>query len=201
MVLVQLEIQKTVAERAVTKVNGQPTCNNPDLLDEELTAIAASIPTVLGGGLNGHAGMLLSDADYATIAPGTPFVPPANPGVYLIGVTAENCARMEAEHKEQIKVFETFTGVGMGLKDLILKAIDEDYLLEMKHKRPGFLNGTATQMLTHLRNRWGVIDFMDITALMAEWDAIWNVAEVLTIYFNPVEKAVKQLAKANITWD
>ncbi len=99
MVLVQLEIQKTVAEQAVTKVNGQPTCNDLDLLNEELTAIAAFIPTVLGGGLNGHAGMLLSNANYATIAPGTPFVLPANPGVYPIGVTAANCTRMEAEHK------------------------------------------------------------------------------------------------------
>jgi hypothetical protein len=80
---------------------------------------------VLGGGLNGHARMLLSNADYATIVLGTPFVPPANPGVYPIRVTAENCARMEAEHKEQIKVFKTFTGVEMGLKDLILKAIDK----------------------------------------------------------------------------
>jgi hypothetical protein len=112
--------KKTVTEQAVTKVNGQSTCKDLNLLNEKLTAIAASIPTVPGGGLNGHAGMLLSDANYATLAPGTPFVSPANPGVYSIGVTAANCARMEAEHKEQIKVFETFTGVGMGLKDLIL---------------------------------------------------------------------------------
>ncbi len=90
MVLVQSEIQKTVAERAVTKVNGQKTCNDLDLLDDELTAIAASIPMVLGGGLNGHAGIMLSDTNYATIAPGTPFVPPANPGFYPIGVTAAN---------------------------------------------------------------------------------------------------------------
>jgi hypothetical protein len=69
-------------------VNGQPTCNDLDLLDKELTAIAASITTVLGGGLNCHAGMLLSDANYATITPGTPFIPPANPGVYPIKVTA-----------------------------------------------------------------------------------------------------------------
>ncbi len=108
---------------------------------------------------------------------------------------------MEAEHKEQIKVFETFAGVRMGMKDLILKAIDEDYLLEIKHKRLGFLNTMATQMLTHLCNRWGVVDFEDITVLMAECDAPWNVAEVPTIYFNQVEKVMKQLAKANITWD
>jgi hypothetical protein len=100
MVLLQAEIQKTVVEQTVTKVNGQPTSNDLDLLEEELIAITAFIPMVLGGGLNGHAGMLLSNVDYATMAPGTPFVAPLNPGVYLIGVTAANCSHMEAEHKE-----------------------------------------------------------------------------------------------------
>jgi hypothetical protein len=145
--------------------------------------------------------MLLSNVDYATMAPGTPFVAPLNPGVYLIGVTAANCSRMEAKHKEQINQFHTFARVGMGLKDLILKAIDEDYLLEIKHECVAFLNMTAVQMLTHLCNHWEVVDFVDITALMSKCDAPWSMAEVPTIYFNQVEKAMKQLAKANITWD
>ena len=182
-------------------MNGQPTSHDVDLL-EELIAIAASIPTTLGGGLNGHAGMLLSDVDYATMAVGTPFVAPINPGVYpVLGVTAANRSRREAEHKEEVKQFHTYAGVGMGVKDLILKAIDEDYLLEIKHERVAFLNVTAVQMLTHLRQRWGSVDFVDITALMAECDAPWSVAEVPTIYFNHVEKAMKQLARANIHWD
>jgi hypothetical protein len=180
----QAEIQKTVAEQMVTKVNGQSTSNDLDLLEEELIAISASIPTVLGGGLNGHAGMLLSNVDYATMAPGTPFVAPLNPGVYPIKLTAANHSQMEAKHKEQINQFHTFAGVGMGLKDLILKAIDKDYLLEIKHERVAFLNMTAAQMFTHLRNRWGVVDFVDITALMSECNAPWSVAEVPTIYFN-----------------
>jgi hypothetical protein len=72
----------------------------------------------------------------------------------------------------------------MGLKDLILKAIDKDYLLEIKHECVAFLNMTAAQMLTHLGNCWGVVDFVDITALMSEYDAPWSMAEVPTIYFN-----------------
>jgi hypothetical protein len=50
MVLLQAEIQKTVTERTVTKVNGQPTSNNLDLLEEELIAIAASIQWYLEEG-------------------------------------------------------------------------------------------------------------------------------------------------------
>ena len=84
--------------------------------------------------MNGHAGMLLSKIDYATLAPDTHLVPPVNPGVYSIGVTAANCSQMKAMHKEQTKVFKTFAGVRMGLKDLILKAIDNNYLLETSFK-------------------------------------------------------------------
>jgi hypothetical protein len=72
MALLQLEVQKTVAIQTVTKVNGPPTSNDLDLLKEELIAIAASIPSVLRGGMNGHAGMLLSNIDYATMALGSP---------------------------------------------------------------------------------------------------------------------------------
>jgi hypothetical protein len=183
-VLLQSEVQKTVAERMVTKVNGPPTSNDLDLLKEELIAIFASIPSVLGGGMNSHAGMLLSYADYATMAPGTPFVAPVNPGVYPVGVTAATRSRMETKCKEQVKQFHTFVGVGMGLKEQILKAIDEDYLLEIKHKPVVFLNVTAVQMLTHLRNRRGVVDFVDIMTLIAEYDAPWSVDEVPTLYFN-----------------
>jgi hypothetical protein len=148
MVLLQSEVQKTVADQTVTKVNGPPTSNDLNLLKEKLIVIAASIPSVLGGEMNGHARTLLSDIDYATMAPGSPFVAPVNPGVYPVGVTAATRSRMEAEHKEQVNQFHTFVGVGVGLKDLVLKAIDKDYLLEIKHICMAFLNMTAAQMLT-----------------------------------------------------
>jgi hypothetical protein len=59
----------------------------------------------------------------------------------------------------------------------------------------------AVQMLTHLRNCWGVVDFVNITTLMVECNTPWSVDEVPTLYFNQVEKAMKQLAKANINWN
>ncbi len=89
----------------------------------------------------------------------------------------------------------------MGLKDLILKAIDKDFLLEIKQDCVAFLNKTAMQMMTHLRTCWGSVNFVDITMLMSECDAPWSIAEIPMIYFNRVEKAMKQLAWANIIWD
>ena len=56
-----------MAEREVLKVHGQPTNQDLDLLEDELLRIASSIYSELGGGANGHAGLLLSDVDYEAI--------------------------------------------------------------------------------------------------------------------------------------
>ena len=66
------ETRAAIAEFTVTKVHGQPTNQDIDLLDDELTAIASSFPTNLGGGLHRHAGLLKTVADYDLLMPGTP---------------------------------------------------------------------------------------------------------------------------------
>ncbi len=100
-----------------------------------------------------------------------------------------------------MKQFQTFVGVGLGSKDLIQKAIEDDYLLELKPERVAYLHVTPLQMVPHLRTRWGTVNYINITTLMEECDQPWSVAEVPTVYFNHVEKAVKQLACAGVTWD
>ena len=58
------ETRKSAAECTVTKIHGQPTNQDIDILDDELTAIASSFPSELGGRLHGHAGLVKNDADY-----------------------------------------------------------------------------------------------------------------------------------------
>jgi len=196
------ETRKLVAECTVTKIHGQPTNQDIDILDDELTAIASSFPSELGGGLHGHAGLVKNDADYEIFAPGTPFVVPANPGVYPLGnIPAAQRGQREAEHKALQTQFQTCIGASKGLKDLILQAVDEDFLLELRAEGIAYLNVTPLQMLTHLRDRWGTMDYVDITSLLAECDTPWNAAEVPTKYFNRTEKARRQLARANVQID
>ena len=196
------ETRKSVAECTVTKIHGQPTNQDIDILDDELTAIASSFPSELGGGLHGHAGLVKNDADYEIFAPGTPFVVPANPGVYPLGnIPAAQRGQREAEHKALQTQFQTCIGASKGLKDLILQAVDEDFLLELRAEGIAYLNVTPLQMLTHLRDRWGTMDYVDITSLLAECNTPWNAAEVPTKYFNRTEKARRQLARANVQID
>ena len=196
------ETRAAIAEFTVTKVLGQPTTQDIDLLEDKLTAIAASFPTSLGGGMHGHAGLLKTAPEYDQLAPGTPFIAPVNPGIYPAGnIPATQRGQCEAEHKELIKEFEKCMGASKGLKDLIMQAIDKDFLLELKVPGIAFLNVTPLQMLTHLKTRYGSMDYVDITALMADCDAPWDPTEVPTKHFNKVEKARRQLARANIQID
>ncbi len=86
-------------------------------------------------------------------------------------------------------------------KDIILKAVDSEYLPKLEDEILCFLNQTPTQMLTHLRNRGGALDFADTKTLLAEQDGEWDASKVPQLYFNRVEKAIQGLTRAGIDSD
>ena len=81
--------------------------------------------------------MIVDQAKYLLMT-GTSFDNPQNPGVYpanRAGNAANGIrARKEALHKELVREYEIYCGVDQALKDIILKAVNNDYLLEIKDK-------------------------------------------------------------------
>jgi hypothetical protein len=77
------------------------------------------------------------------------------------------------------------------------------YLIKIEHETLGFLNKTPRQMLKHLLDRGGALDFADTNKnnLLAKRDGEWNVNENPQIYFNRLEKAMKSLAQNGINSD
>ena len=73
-------------KETVTKIFGQPKDADLTTLEKELIAIAASIPTTLGGGNLGHAGIIVEPDKYLIMTGGISFEPPGNPGVYPAGL-------------------------------------------------------------------------------------------------------------------
>ena len=115
-------------------------------MEKELTAIAATTPTSLGGGNHGHAGIIVEDAKYTTMTGGNTCVNPPNPGLYPItaaNVAAGTRAREEAIHKGLVREYDIFCRVEAGLKDIILGAVDNDYVLEIENEILRFLNQTV----------------------------------------------------------
>jgi hypothetical protein len=143
-------------------------------LEKELISISASIPSRLGGGNHGHAGIIVKVAKYLAMA-GVTLTDPTHPRVYLAGLAvnaaAGTQAREEAKHKECLAQFEIFKGVKQALKDIILEGVEHDYLLEIKDETLGFLNQMPRQIINHLKLRGGALDFADTKTLLAERDA------------------------------
>ena len=202
---IRTDIRDEIRKATVTKIHGQPTSHDLTNLEKEIISILANIPTTLGGGNHGHVGVIMDQVDYNTMTTGIDFVNPVNPGIYPAGLAlnaaAGTRAREEAIHKELIAQFETFEGVKLGTKDLILEAVDNEYLSEIEHDTLGFLNQTPRQMIEHLLTRGGALDFADTKDLLSERDGEWNVTENPQIYFNRVEKAIKGLIRNGINSD
>ena len=202
---VRAEIREEIRKETVTKIHGQPTNQDLTILEKELIAILANIPTTLGGGNHGHAGIIIETEKYLQLTGGITFDIPVNPGIYPTNVAGNAPtgmrARAEAEHKEAVKEYETLQGVMQATKDIILDAVDPEYLLEIEDEILGFLNQTPKDILNHLKSRGGALDFADTKTLLAERDGEWDASEIPQIYFNRVEKAIQGLTRAGITSD
>ncbi len=92
------------------------------------------------------------------------------------------------EHKEFVREYKTFQGVIQATKDISLKAVDDKYLLEIEEKKFRFLHQTPNDILTHLQNQGGALNFADTKTLLAERDGEWDASEESQIYFNRVKK-------------
>jgi hypothetical protein len=202
---IRVEIRDKLNKETVFKIHGQPTSHNLAILEKKNIAILANIPMVLGGGKDGHAGIIMEPAMYSLMTGGTAFVVPVNPGIYPAGSTVNAApgtrARPEAEHKELINQFEANEGIKQGTKDIILQAVDNEYLSEIKHETLGYQNQTPRQMLDHLLNKGGMLDFANMKILLAVRGGEWNVNKTPQLYFNRVEKAIKELTRCGILSD
>ncbi len=151
---IRADTRDELKKETVTKIHGQPVSNNLMNLEKELIAILTALPTALGGGNHGHAGMIMETVAYTTMTGRTGFINPTNPGIYPVGLAINALAgiraRAEAEHKELINQYEMYEGVRQGTKDLILKAVDNEYLIEIQHEALGCLNLSPKEMLDHL---------------------------------------------------
>ena len=57
----QEDIEAKLAEKAVTKIHGQPSDREITRLKRELTKMTANIATGLGGGKHGHVGIIIEE--------------------------------------------------------------------------------------------------------------------------------------------
>ena len=97
--------------KILSKIEGEPTFTTLHSLLQLLKENACSVQCTLGGGMHGYVGMLVSDASYAVLTPGTPFISPVHPGSLtpIAGVTQFQIALQKSQHEESIRIFRDYS--------------------------------------------------------------------------------------------
>ena len=137
------DVEASLKDCKLTKIKGQPCDDDLNKLERELSKIAASIPTMNGGGMHGHIGMIIDDTEYNTFSQGgAQLLRPTNPSAYpsVVNNDAVICECQVAEHKAELAGFETYLGVENAIRKLIEETINKEWLEALKDKRRGLTN-------------------------------------------------------------
>ena len=102
----------------LTKVHGELDYPILKVLEKEVAANTTSIKSDLGGGQNGHLGLIKSPAAYTNVCT-TPYVQHINLGLLSISVVSSQHASpcMLLDHKKQKRLFREMITIKKSLKN------------------------------------------------------------------------------------
>ena len=131
----------------------------------DLRANALSVHSNLGGGNDGHLGLLMTPAQYAIESP-TPYQRPAHPGALVIPpATARHLAdQMERDYKEELRVFHEVRGVEKALTQQVVSAVEDKYLLAFKNRQTRQFNRNVLQIFTHLQTNYSKFSLAQLSS-------------------------------------
>jgi hypothetical protein len=170
-------IYTTFNDKAI-KIVGTPNIETLRALRNQLKSNAANLQSNLGGGNHGDLGLILSDLAYAIIAPGTPYVRPANPGQIPNfpdnGGTAAQIAAIERVHRVECFEFNRYKNVEAALKRFLLHSIDDIYVHALYQLHVGYANRTTRELLDHLFTSYGRVHPDDLVANTKAMQKPWD---------------------------
>ena len=155
----------------LTKIAGDPTYTSLAKLERECKANAKSVRSDLGGGAQGHLGLVSTATAYERIAPGTPFVRPSLPILPTIeGTTAVINAARQA-YDEQIKAFNDCNIIERTIVQQINTALDNDVLADLIDDATGLLVGTIPEIMGELYDTYGTVTPQSLTAAKSKLES------------------------------
>ena len=173
----------------LTKIYGEPTYEGLKILVNELKSNAQAVNCPMGGGLHGYLGLVLSPRQYATVS-NVPFIRPVPPGPLVIPpVTLPNVAiALQAQHAEQMRLFQECNGVEKALKQQLVEAIDGSFLIALRNRSTNAISAPLYDVLTFLFVSYGkVTSTMLDEAEMKVKQMTYDPKQPVDIVYNAVE--------------
>ena len=176
----------------LTKIHGRPTYENLKTVKNELKTNASAVSSSLGGGRNGHVGLVLTPQEY-TMVSATPYVRPVHPGVLVlpngVGITNLHKEIARDTHKETLRVFREDVDVEKALIKQLVKAVPEIYMKSFRNQYSNSIDDALSTVLTSLFTTYGDIvddNLQDATDKLR--DRIFNISDPLVVLFNEIEE-------------
>ena len=118
----------------LTRIFGRPTFNSIKKLEDELKANAQGVYSPLGGGENGHLGLVVNPLLYIAVSQ-TPFVTPPTPRPHVIlpNEPPHMAIQRLAQHANNQNLFREVIGMKKALMQQLIQAFDQSYLRDLRH--------------------------------------------------------------------
>ena len=157
----------------LTKISGDPTYASLAKLSRECKANGKSVPSTLGGGNQGHLGLVTSAIVYETLAPGTPFIRPALPVLPdLDDSTGPQIQEARHTFAESTKAYNLCNQVERSLLQMINSAIEDDCLSDLYDAETGLLEGTIPEIIQSLFGTYGTVTAEELAAAKTKVKAL-----------------------------
>jgi hypothetical protein len=161
----------------LTIITGKPTYASICRLQKELyaNANAKTIPSLLGGGHNGHLALVMTDAEYLVIS-AVPYDEPIHPGaqpIHPANATAAQITEANRQYDATLIQVALHVSVLNALRRQILVAIDNKYLLALEHPDLGY-TVSPKDMLAYIKTTYGDLTPNEIERNRATLTAPWN---------------------------
>ena len=186
---------------SLTKIQGDPTYTSLAKLEKECKANGKSVPTTLGGGTQGHLGLVSSAIAYDRVSPGVPFNRPALPvlpDLTLPGITQFQITEAHRVHTAEMTIFTTCNLIARTITQQINTAIDDDCLANLIDDDTGLLEGTIPEIFAELYSTFGAITPQSLAVAKAKLEAtVYNHARPITNLFTTIADYANMADAAN----
>jgi hypothetical protein len=175
---------------SLTKISGDPTYTSLAKLEKECKANGKSVRSTLGGGSQGHLGLVSSAIAYDRVSPGVPFIRPTLPVLPdLSTATAHQIAIAKQLHDDNLESFKACNLIERTIIQQINTAIDEDCLADLIDDETGLLEGTVPDIMKELFDTYGAITPQTLTAAKTKLEATtYNHAKPIVNIFTAINE-------------
>lgn len=185
--------------KVLEAVIGEPTYETINRLVQILYGNAATLPTKLGGGRHGHIGLIMKATLYATLS-NTAWVDPPNPGPTATipnGASAAEREQLRAEHEAKVREYENEANMDTALKTLLLEAVPECYVKELRNRYTAFLGVKTRDLIDHLMDRYGKITPAELRDNKSRMEEPIDSSQPIDIYWQRVDDCIQYAADGN----